>query len=162
MQHNATALGYTALVNADNKIRIGNTDPANIIEGNVAYSFPSDGRFKRYVQENVPGIEFITKLNPITYKYIEDSSENPLIKTGFIAQDVERAAKDLKYDFEGIIHPEGQNGHYGLAYSLFVVPLVKAIQEQQAVIEQLKKDSRARGERIEELKNRITEIFSLQ
>ena len=46
--------------------------------------------------------------------------------TGFVAQDVEKAAKDIGYDFSGI---DKSGKIMGLRYSDFVVPLVKAVQE---------------------------------
>lgn len=58
--------------------------------------------------------------------------------TGFVAQEVEQAAKKLGYDFSGVDVPKSKDGMYGLRYAEFVVPLVKAIQEQQKQIEELK------------------------
>ena len=52
--------------------------------------------------------------------------------TGFIAQDVEAAAKKLNYDFSGVYHPQNDKDLYGLSYADFVVPLVKAVQELSA------------------------------
>src|SRR5258705_13957924 len=60
-------------------------------------------------------------------------------RTGFIAQEVEKAAMASGYDFSGIIKPKTEQEHYSLSYESFVVPLVKAVQEQQAVIEKLMK-----------------------
>ena len=57
--------------------------------------------------------------------------------TGFIAQEVENAAKSTRFDFSGIDAPQNENGHYGLRYAEFTVPLVKAVQEQQKMIESL-------------------------
>ncbi|MFM1793224.1 MAG: hypothetical protein RLZZ252_1578, partial [Bacteroidota bacterium] len=59
--------------------------------------------------------------------------------SGFIAQDVEKVAKSLGYDFSGIDAAQNDKDLYGLRYSEFVVPMVKAIQEQQVQIEELKK-----------------------
>jgi hypothetical protein len=50
------------------------------------------------------------------------------------------AANESGYDFNGVIKPQNKQDTYGLAYSQFVVPLVKAIQEQQEMIESLKKE----------------------
>ena len=47
----------------------------------------------------------------------------------------------------GVDPAQNENDHYGLRYAEFVVPLVKAVQEQQVMIEELKKE-------IEELKRR--------
>lgn len=59
--------------------------------------------------------------------------------SGFVAQEVEQAAHQSGYDFDGVVKPAHEKDHYRLAYSEFVVPLVKAVQEQQAVIEQQNK-----------------------
>jgi len=67
------------------------------------------------------------------------------IQTGFIAQDVEVLAKSLGFEFSGVDAPKNENDFYGLRYAEFVVPLVKAIQEQQMIIEELK----ARIEKLE-------------
>jgi hypothetical protein len=56
-----------------------------------------------------------------------------------VAQDVEKAAKETGYDFSGIHKPKNQNDLYSLTYVDFVIPLVKAVQEQQAMIEEQRK-----------------------
>jgi hypothetical protein len=58
-----------------------------------------------------------------------------MIHNGFIAQEVEKAAEETGYKFDGVIKPKNNGEAYGLSYSQFVVPLVKAVQEQQQVIE---------------------------
>jgi hypothetical protein len=59
-----------------------------------------------------------------------------LRRSGFIAQEVEQAAQSVGYDFSGIDAPKNEHDLYGLRYAEFVVPLVKAVQEQQQVIRQ--------------------------
>ena len=61
--------------------------------------------------------------------------------TGFISQEVEAAALSVGYDFSGVSKPSNKDGLYGLRYSGFVVPLVKAMQEQQQNIQKLEKDN---------------------
>jgi hypothetical protein len=58
------------------------------------------------------------------------------VQVGFIAQEVEAAANSLNFDFHGVDKPKNDNSHYGLRYAEFVVPLVKAVQEQQQLIEE--------------------------
>ena len=55
--------------------------------------------------------------------------------TGFLAQEVEEAARSVGFDFSGVDKPKNANDLYSLRYAEFVVPLVKAVQEQQTVIE---------------------------
>ena len=58
-----------------------------------------------------------------------------VVQTGFIAQEVELTAKKSGYDFSGVDAPKNDKDSYGLRYSEFVVPLVKAMQEQQTLIQ---------------------------
>jgi hypothetical protein len=55
--------------------------------------------------------------------------------TGFIAQEVEQAAKSLNYEFSGVVAPENKNELYSLRYSEFVVPVVKGLQEIDIKVE---------------------------
>jgi trimeric autotransporter adhesin len=165
---NATAIGHGAIVNASNKVRIGNS-AVTVIEGQVPFTTPSDGRYKFNVQENVKGLDFILKLRPVTYQFdvqrfdaqlARRSGQNShaiptaydeatrIRRSGFIAQEVEKAADASGYDFSGIIKPKTDQDHYSLSYESFVIPLVKAIQEQQQMIASLQKE-------VEELKKLV-------
>ena len=155
---NATSIGYGAVCDASNKVRIGNAD-VEVIEGEVPFTTPSDGRFKINVQNNIPGLAFIMNLRPVTYqidpeqmavlmgisedkksKY-EENKKREIIRSGFIAQEVEVAAQKVGYDFDGLNIPKSADeGYYGLAYSSFVVSLVKAVQEQPALIIELQQN----------------------
>lgn len=57
---NATAIGNDAIVDASNKIRLGNT-AVTIIEGQVAYTFSSDKNLKEYFRA-VDGNEVLKKI----------------------------------------------------------------------------------------------------
>lgn len=59
--------------------------------------------------------------------------------TGFIAQDIEQAALKLRYDFDGVNRPQNDKDNYSLVYANFVPSLVKAVQEQQLIIEKWQK-----------------------
>ncbi len=162
---NTTCLGIDATATGSNMVRVGNTFVTSI-GGQVGWTALSDGRFKENVKEDVPGLKFITQLRPITYqvnrnKLIEftrinkthmDVAQNNItipaayknvelseITTGFIAQEVEVVANKLGFKFSGIDKPKNETDYYGLRYSEFVVPLVKAVQEQQQIIEKLTK-----------------------
>jgi hypothetical protein len=158
---NATAIGANAAVNASNKVTIGNSSVTSI-GGYANWSNFSDGRFKRNVKEDVPGLTFITKLRPVTYTLDVDSinefnSKNlPADKkqqtinaekknevyTGFMAQEVEQAAKELGFNFSGVDKPKDASTQtYALRYSDFVVPMVKAMQELKQQIDDLKKQN---------------------
>lgn len=169
---NATAVGNGAIVNASNKVRIGNSAVTSI-EGAVPFTVPSDGRYKFQVKEDVKGLAFILRLRPVTYLFdvkrfdaqfttnagaegyaayaASYNKANSLRRSGFIAQEVEKAANSAGYDFSGIVKPQTGKDHYSLSYDAFVVPMVKAIQELNEKNEKLQKE-------IEELKQLIQKI----
>ena len=171
---NTTALGYYSRTYSDNTIQLGNADITQI-GGYAAWSNLSDGRFKVHVKPNVPGLDFIMKLRPVTFNWdlqglenFQGSNEDEFPKsdelekaktdkekkiyTGFIAQEVEKAATDCGFDFSGIIRPTTSKSTYHLSYAEFVVPLVKALQEQQKQIEEQHKRIETLVQEIEQLK----------
>jgi hypothetical protein len=58
--------------------------------------------------------------------------------TGLIAQQVDSAAKQIGYDFSGIKNPGNGKGLYGLGYTSFIMPLIKAVQELSHTVDSLK------------------------
>jgi trimeric autotransporter adhesin len=179
---NATAIGYDALVNANNKVVIGNNLTSIVIGGFNSWSNFSDGRFKENVKEDVPGLQFINKLRPVTYNFntkkieehitksLPDSvkvdritkrnlipKEEYKLQTGFIAQEVEITAKEIGYSFDGVNAPKNETDNYSLAYAQFTVPLVKAVQELSEQNDDLKKEMAELRTMISELKNNKVE-----
>lgn len=172
---NATAVGYQAIVNASNKVRIGDNNVTVVEIAAGAVYTGSDGRFKNNFSENdVKGLEFIKRLRPVVYNYDtkkmtefltsrmpdsvrkqyldhDFSASSSIRRSGFVAQEVEKAANDAGYNFDGVHTPNDANDNYSLAYSQFVVPLVKAVQEQQKMIEEQK-------QQLEEQKQLINEL----
>jgi len=87
--------------------------------------------------------------------YAEVKKNESIVRTGFIAQEVEAAAKEAGYDFDGVDKPKNDQDRYGLRYAEFVVPLVKAVQEQQVMIDQLKAENQS-------LKNNQADVNALK
>ncbi len=156
--NSSSAFGISSLITASDQVRIGNTSTASIGGYQSWTTLPSDKRVKKNIKENVPGLAFINKLKPVTYTIdisaIDKIIQRPVIKdkdgkliqpsqqeldsrkvkeqivfTGFLAQDVEAAATSLNYDFSGVDKPKNDKDLYGIRYSDFVMPLVKAVQE---------------------------------
>jgi hypothetical protein len=166
---NAAAIGWNTIVDSSNKVRIG--DPSvTSIGGQVNWTTFSDARIKNNIEENVKGLEFINLLRPVTYHY-DITKEQELLGrkdsnnwqgkfdiekipfSGFIAQEVEEAARKVDYNFSGV----DKNGRFlGLRYAEFVVPLVKAVQELNVELkvqnEELKKENMEQQMQIDELK----------
>ena len=172
---NSTAIGYYAVNTASNQVRIGNSSVTSI-GGYRAWSNVSDARFKKNIEEKVIGLDFIMALRPVTYNLDMDAIANfhetpdslrleeserkagKILQTGFIAQEVELAAKKLGYDFSGVDAPKNDKDNYGLRYSEFVVPLVKAMQEQQTLIQSQLTIVEEQQTLIKKLEERITTL----
>ena len=156
---NSCAIGYNTVVDASNKVRVGNASVSSI-GGQVSWTTFSDGRYKTDIRDDVKGIEFIDRLRPVTYLvdrkgiadyYHQEKMVKGLIpqrQWGFIAQEVEKTSNELGFNFSGVDHPSNSKALYGLRYADFVVPLVKAVQEQQTTIIELRKE-------MEEMKKEI-------
>lgn len=176
---NSVAIGKDARITGNNQVRLGNTFTTSI-GGVVGYTNLSDGRYKKNIQEGVKGIDFIMKLRPVTYQLdITGLNKKLIIKTsdgedelskkgldanektifsGFVAQEVEEAAKNSKYNFSGVDKPKNAGDMYGLRYADFVVPLVKAVQEQQEMIIEMKSQNTTLQQIIIELRKRLEEL----
>lgn len=145
---NSTALGANAKVDASNKVRIGDEN-ITAIEGQVAWSNPSDRRLKEnIIYTSRLGLDFINQLQTVSYNYLTDKSK--IRYDGFIAQDIEQVMKDLNLPFSGL--KKSADGMFSLAYSDFVIPLVNAVKEQQNQINELKKQN----ELLQALVKRVT------
>ncbi len=145
--HNSTVIGYGAKTDKNDVIVLGNYKIRKIYCAQPSITTISDGRFKKNVTNDIHGLDFIMKLRPVSYNLDvaklesfkgeksvaqdrEDIQQAESIRhNGFIAQEVEEAAKDVHYDFSGLKTPDDAKDTYGLGYTDFVVPLVKAVQE---------------------------------
>ena len=84
----------------------------------------SDETQKKNIAPSDLGLDFINKLNPISYTFISGSKTH----YGLGAQSVEATLKSFEkdsMDFGGLI--TGSN--YGLGYHEFISPMIKAIQQ---------------------------------
>lgn len=159
---NVAVLGYgviNAQSTANNQVLLGNTSIAQIRAQVTSITAYSDSRFKKNISHNVKGLDFITRLKPVTYNEnpellhqiwgtpdsILSKIDHTDIKSkrfiGFLAQDVEQAAKDCGFVFPGIDVPQNDKEVYTLRYVDFIMPMVKSIQEQQVLIDALQKEN---------------------
>ncbi|MEN0049913.1 MAG: tail fiber domain-containing protein [Bacteroidota bacterium] len=154
---NSTAIGFSASVGSSNQIRLGNSTVSSI-GGFEPWSNISDKRLKRKVQQDIPGLAFITQLRPVSYQldmeriakwhntpdslrdFKSEAVKGNIRYSGFLAQEVEATAQEIGYDFSGVDAPTSEEDRYALRYSQFVVPLVKAVQELDAENQLLRKE----------------------
>ena len=103
----------------------------------------SDRNLKQNIQDYPSSLEKVLDLRPVTYNWKTHPDEDPL--AGFIAQNV----KELFPQFTHDIAWRDGGTRLGVNYSFLVVPAIKAIQEQQDIIDQQGKDIKALIKRIE-------------
>jgi len=103
--------------------------------GAGAYVNGSDSRIKDDIQPISSSLDVVNKLNPVTFKYKEDWSKDQSVQTGFIAQELQETLKDEIY-IDGLVNTGGE--YLSVAYQNIIPLLTKAIQEQQAIINDLK------------------------
>jgi len=96
-----------------------------INSSSTTYNTSSDARLKDVTGE-ARGLEVINALNPVSYNWKVDGKEDE----GLIAQECE--------DIVPNAITKNSSDYYGMDYSKLVVHLVKGMQEQQTIIEDLK------------------------
>jgi trimeric autotransporter adhesin len=153
---NQISIGYNIQGIGDNYFTFGKGTGGdrvyNQFTANATWTRSSDERIKTQITENTNcGLAFITDLRTVTYKWkagadIDETlpDYNPEEKEpeykekmyGFIAQEVKSAMdKNGITNFAGWdVTPDEQGAMQGVSYEMFVIPLIKAIQEQQATI----------------------------
>lgn len=152
---NCTGLGANSAVTASNQVQIGDTNVT--VYAQTAVQTRSDARDKVEIQDTVLGLDFIKKLTPRQFKmnsrelYFEQGKQRDFTATndgskagkrfhqGFVAQEVKKVIEEMNVDFAGYQDHKINGGEdvLSLGYTEFIAPIVKAIQQQQHIIEQL-------------------------
>jgi hypothetical protein len=161
---NSSALGYAATVTGSNQIQLGNSSTTTYVYGTVQNR--SDARDKTDIRDTQLGLDFITALRPVDFKwdyredYVEqvvsaNGTEKPTVTSvqhekdgsrkrnryhhGLIAQEVKAVLDAKGIDFGGYQDHSVAGGKdvLSIGYEELVGPLVKAIQELTARLEAL-------------------------
>ena len=103
---------------------------------NTSISAISDQRFKENIRDLDAGLTEVLALKPRKFDWKEGKGANTKDARGFIAQEFEQVFPDLIDEWKDPA-PEGEEPYKSVRQDLIPV-LVKAIQEQQAMIEELK------------------------
>ena len=101
---------------------------------NGVYTSTSDRNLKKDLEPIGPVLPLINKITPFLFHYVDNSSTDPLT-VGFMAQDVQPY---FPIAVKSIINKDGST-YLGIQYQFMTVYAIKAIQEQQQQIDQLKK-----------------------
>lgn len=147
---NNTTLGFNAQVPSpasDNQVRIGNTN-VTYAGIQVPWTITSDKRWKNNILSSGLGLNFISKLNPVSYYRTNDKTQRT--EYGFIAQEVEEILKESGVENSGMLTITNE-GMYELRYNDLLAPMVKAIQELKAENDELKNNNEILTAKVESL-----------
>ena len=115
-----------------NEIRLGNSSITSA-RIQVPWTITSDLRWKENIAPSKLGLAFLMNLEAVEYN--RQNAENYSKEIGFIAQDVAKLLKTSNRNGYGLLNQDG-NGYYELRYNDFIAIMVKALQEQQTLIEE--------------------------
>jgi Chaperone of endosialidase len=103
----------------------------------------SDERLKKDIRPIQYGLSTLMKLKPVAYHWKEERLNEGKLNLGFLAQEIEKVVPEaVVYVPKGTEIRNGKKSEtdtYGMKYTELIPVLTKAIQEQQAMIEELKK-----------------------
>jgi hypothetical protein len=126
---------------------LGHIDQVNA--NNVSYSTSSDKRLKNIIGTTQKGLSDLMKIKVYDYTFKSDAKKN--IQTGFMAQEL--------YDIfpQSVSKPRDNNesaekNPWMVDYGRVTPLIVKAVQEQQQLIDDLKKQNEKLQKQIDELK----------
>jgi hypothetical protein len=102
--------------------------------GAGAYVNGSDERLKDDITTLNDGLNVVSQLRPVTFKYKPDYSKDQNVQTGFIAQELQAVLAGKDY-VDGVVQAGPE--HLNVAYQSLIPILVKAIQELTARVAEL-------------------------
>lgn len=138
---NCIIIGYDAepsTATVDNEITLGNSSIATIRAQVTTIVSLSDARDKTDVEPLAAGLDFVTRLNPVSFTWnMRDGGKVGVPGAGFIAQELQAVQEEtgvtlpeLVYD----VNPEKLEAGYGA----LIPALVQAIKELKAELDELK------------------------
>jgi hypothetical protein len=152
---NNIGIGYDAQIPVSanhNQVRIGNAfiGYAGI---QVGWSITSDKRWKSEIQPSNLGLDFIKKLNPVSY--FRNTDETKKLEYGFVAQELEIALNESEASNNGILTKDDA-GMYSVRYNDLISISIKAIQEQQEIIETQNSKILSLEQRLKDLEEKLS------
>lgn len=135
--YNVLRLGLNANGNNTSSYFLhGNTNTVGnwFLYGNGTSSFSSDSRLKKNIETTRDGyLEDVVKLRVVKYNWRNDEEGKPR-ELGLIAQEVEQVFPGLVQDDKEKVSEDDETRYKSLKQSVLPFILLKAIQEQQAII----------------------------
>lgn len=136
---NCTTIGYNADCNAGNQVTLGNTSVTSLRCNVQTITSLSDERDKTDIIEIIEGLDFVSKLKPVSFTWNQRDGGRVGIKSaGFIAQDLLQLQKDSLIGENLDLVSDLDTEKLEARYANLLPILVKAIQELKSEIEILK------------------------
>jgi len=151
---NQIIFGNNSAGQGDNTVMLGNSsvDSTNgLFCYDTGIASPSDKRIKKDIEDSIIGLDFIKSLRTVTYQRMhesewpdeirrEDANYKPAsweekTEVGLISQEVKAVMDEMSIDMQG--HSVTPSGTEHIKYVAFVTPLIKAVQELSAKVEEL-------------------------
>ena len=151
---NQIIIGISMTSPGDNTLVFGkaSNEVSNTFTSNASWSRSSDERIKTNIQDDTLGLSFINALNTKTFQWkpsneipqeltrhynVRNQKDTDIVMHGLIAQEV-KAALDAEEvsTFGGC--EEMPDGSQSISREMFVIPLIKAVQQLSAEVESLK------------------------
>jgi len=131
LMFNNTATSATNIYFRYNGTTVGNISRTTTA---TTYATSSDYRLKENIAPMTGALATVSALKPVTYKWKIDGSSGQ----GFIAHELAEVVPDCVTGEKDAVDAEGNPIHQGIDTSFLVATLTAAIQEQQAIITELK------------------------
>lgn len=151
---NNIGIGTGAVVpsaTANNQIRMGNVN-IGYAGIQVAWTITSDSRWKDNIKPSNLGLDFINKLNPVSYFRKNDTTQKT--EYGFIAQELDKTLNEFGASNNGIITKDDE-GMLSVRYNDLLAPMVKAIQELKSENDALKQQNESLESRLKAIEEKL-------
>jgi len=153
---NRVGVGTELVLTANNyvKLGVGGNNVSTLFASGSSWSWTSDERLKKNINTDTLGLEFINKLRPATYELkpsqevdpsltehysaTEDKADSGKLKHGLIAQEVKAALDEVGVNTFAGWSEDDIDGVQRISPADFVYPLINAVKELSAEVEQLK------------------------
>lgn len=155
--NNETQFSHRLTPISDNTISLGSSSKRwRTVYATNGTIQTSDANDKTNITPLNYGIETIQKMNPIRFKWKNESylnytipNEKRELKLGFLAQDLQQIIPEVVYDYSWLPKNEAEKDQYikvkneylGVNYEELLAVLVKAKQEQQLELEKLEQET---------------------
>lgn len=153
--------GYVGIgkANPSHLLHLGSDDAAK--PGSNTWTIASDRRLKKDIKPFTDGLDMIKKINPVWFRYnglggLPDDGKN---YTGIIAQEIKEIAPYMIDTFKDKATDNEYLNYNGNAMTYILINAVKEqqsmINDQQSVIDLLKKQVEEQNKRLEKLENKF-------